>query len=387
MKTTTIAPKVVIIGGGFAGVQVAKKLLKQHVGAVITLVSDKGYLTSYPSLYSLVTSGKQSEVAYPFSELFTEGSLHIVKGVFTTFDQIQKKITIDQGQTQLTLPYDYLVLALGSEANYFNIPGLKERSLSFKSVDAALKLKSHFETIFTQAKNLDKESTVAKLNTLIIGGGPSGVELAGTLKSYLRCRAKMHGIDPSFVTINIIEAASRLLPAMSEKVSALAEKRLRLLGINIFTNRALQSEDISEVDIGDMEIKTSTVIWTAGTTINTLYTTLPGVTLTDKKRVVISDYLTLPNDDHIFIAGDAAATEYSGLAQTAIHNGNYIGKTIALMIKQKPLTIYRPSRPLFVIPIGKQWGIFSYKNFITSGYFIGVLRTLIDWRYRFSINK
>ena len=386
MKTSSCIPKIVIIGGGFAGVQVAKQLVRQHAQAVITLVSDREYLTYYPSLYSLVTDGTQSSVALPLDTLLHE-SVHFMKGAFTSVDQSKQIVTIMQGERETTLPYDYLVMALGSQANYFNIPGLEERSLSFKSVDAALILKSHFETTFAKSKNLDKESLAARLHVLIVGGGPSGIELASTLKNYLKCRAKAHGIDPSFVTIDLIEAGPRLLPTMSEKVSMIAEKRLRTLGINIFTNRSLQAENGTEVDLGDMEVKTNTVIWTAGTSINSLYPGIEGVTLTERKRVTVTEYLALPNDNHVFIAGDGAATRYSGLAQTAIHNGNYIGKTIARMIKQKPLIPYQPHEPVFVIPVGKQWGIFSYKNIVLKGYFIGILRTIIDWRYRFSTKK
>ncbi len=387
MKTPTIRPVIVIIGGGFAGVAAAQALLRSGVSATITLVSDKEYLTYYPGLYSLVTEGRRSEVAFPLTALFREKTVQIVSGTFVRVDQARQVVCLTTPAGETTLPYDYLVLALGSQANYFNIPGLKECSLSFKSVDEALKLQAHFETLFARAKTLPKNEQVAILHTVVIGGGPSGVELAGTLKHYLAKRAQVHGVDPSLVTVGIVEGASRLLPTMSEKVSALAEDRLRNLGVNIFLNRVLQSEDEDEILLNDMDIKTGTVIWTAGTSINEAYNTLPDIQLSDRKRVVVSEYLALPSDNHIFIVGDGAATEFSGLAQTAIHTGEYVGKTIARMIENKPLVAYVPHQPSYVVPIGKHFAIAVHKGMVFKGLLPNILRRFIDWRYRFSVYK
>lgn len=387
MKTQTALPKIVVVGGGFAGLATIQALIKSRVPATITLISDKEYLTYYPALYSLVTDSKQSEVAFPLTTLFSDGAVQILQGTFTMLDQSRQIVSVHTATGDTELPYDYLVLALGSQANYFNIPGLQQCSLSFKSVDEALKLKAHFETMLANAKNLPKNELVATLHTVVVGGGPSGVELAGTLKHYLAARAKVHSIDPSLITIDLIEGAPRLLPMMSDTVSRLAEDRLRTLGVNIFTNRVLQSEDKDEVILNDMDIKTGTVIWTAGTSINEVYTRLPGITLSDKKRIVVTDTLALTDDNHIFIAGDGAATQFSGLAQTAIHDGVYVGTAIARLIENKTITPYIPNKPSFVVPIGKNWAIFVHRGMVFKGVFPSILRRFIDWQYRFSVQK
>ena len=387
MKTHNTVTKIVVVGAGFAGVATVQALLKAHPLVRITVVSDKDYLTYYPSLYGLVTDAKQHDVAFPLDELFPKDKVHVLHGTFSMLDQSRQTVTVQHKNGDVVLPYDYVVIALGSEANYFNIPGLKERSFSFKSVEAALQLKSHFESVLSSAKSMEKNDAVARLHTLVVGGGPSGIELAATLKHYLKKRAKAHKVDPSLVTIDLIEAAPRLLPTMSEKVSVAAEKRLRSLGVNIFTNRVLQSEDIDEVVLNDMEVKTGTVIWTAGTAISSGYPSIPGVALSDRKRVVVSEFLTLPNDNHVFIAGDGAATQYSGLAQTAIHNGKYIGRSIARMINGKTVSAYRPATPTFVIPVGKNWAMFSHKSMLWCGVVPSMLRRLIDWQYRFSVTN
>jgi NADH dehydrogenase len=176
-----------------------------------------------------------------------------------------------------------------------------------------------------------------------------------------------------------------VLPTLSEKVSKKAERRLRMMGVNIFTNRVLQSQDIEEITTADMSMDSHTVIWTAGTRISTSFDTIPNAALTDRKRIVVSPELALPTDNHVFIAGDGAGTQYSGLAQTAIHNGAYIGETIAAMISCKKIAAYVPKRPSFVIPIGNYWAIFNYKNFVITGFFAWLLRSAIDFRYFTSI--
>lgn len=387
MKTQTSRPKIVVVGGGFAGVAAVQSLLKSRIPATITLISNKDYLTYYPALYSLVTDGVQAEVAFPLVDLFPENTVHLTNATFTGLDQARQVITLETTHGPNELPYDYLVLALGSQASYFNIPGLKECSLSFKSVDEALRLKAHFETTFAKGKALPKNEQVALLHTVVVGGGPSGVELAGTLKDYLTKRARAHGIDPSLITIDIIEGSPRLLPTMSEEVSKIAEDRLRSLGVNIFTNRVLQSEDKQEVILNDMDIQSGSVVWTAGTSISEMYLKIPGLTQSDRRRIVVTENLTLQNDNNIFIAGDGAATEFSGLAQTAIHDGKYVGKAIVRMIKGKDVNAYVPQKPSYVVPIGKRWALFVHRGLVFKGILPSILRRFIDWQYRFSVYK
>lgn len=374
--------RVVIVGGGFAGVAAAKELIRQKVAATITLISDKDYLTYYPNLYTLVTTATQTDVVIPLVKMLPKDKVHIVCGKVTSYDEKEMRVMYEDMHGATSVAYDYLVLALGSEANYFSIPGLEARSFSFKSVDEALRLKGHFERLFANAKKLSKDELVMTLHFLVVGGGPSGVELAATLKPYLVTRAKAHGVDPRLITVDIIEGAPRLLPALSERAARQVEKRLRSLGVNIFTNRTLQSEGEDEVVLNTMEIKTDTVIWTAGTAINHMYPVLPGVALSDKKRVVVNEYLQLPHSEHVFIAGDGAATLYSGLAQTAMHNGNYIGKAIARALDGKTLIPYVPKEPTFVIPVGSRWAVFAKNNFLLSGWIPSSIRHVIDWYYR-----
>jgi NADH dehydrogenase len=378
MFQTKERPKVVVVGGGFAGIAVVQELLQRKAPAAITLISKTELFEYYPGLYKLVTGALPLEVSVKLQNIFPGKKVNIHKGFYESLDQTRQVIRLEDGSE---LPYDYLVLAMGSETNYFDIPGLPDLSFSFKSVKEALRLKAHFCTLFGDTAGLSKEELVSRFHVVIVGGGPSGVELAGDLKHYLTRLAQEHHVDPSLITIDLIEAAPRVLPTFSEKVSMVAEARLRKMGVNIFTNRSLESQDIAEITMNDMNMHSNTVIWTAGTRISTAFKSIENASLTDRKRLVVSENLTLPGDNHVFIAGDGAGTPYSGLAQTAIHNGKYIGDTIATMMQGKAVKPYEPHKPSFVIPIGNKWALLVSGNFYLTGIVPWLLRTMIDVRY------
>lgn len=373
--------KIVVVGGGFAGIATIKTLLKKDVEADIVLVTKHVEFEYYPALYKLVTGALAIEVSVPYTKIFHTKKVAIIEGEYTGVDRVKKVISLADGAT---ISYDYLVLALGSETNYFNIPGLSELSFSFKSVSEALRLKRHFCMLMNNIKDLPKEEIVSRLHVIVVGAGPSGVELAGDLRDYLKDLAREFKVDPNYITIDLIESNARVLPTMSEKVSRKADARLRKMGVNIFTNRTLMSQDIEDITMKDMSMKASTVIWTAGTKLVTSYDSL-GAALTDRKRIQVNSDLTLPDDESIFIAGDGAGTTYSGLAQTAIHNGIYIGKQLTRLVRGKIKKGYKPMRPSFVIPIGKYWALFVHTDFVMSGILPWLLRSVIDFRYFTSI--
>jgi NADH:ubiquinone reductase (H+-translocating) len=382
MNQMSHQPRVLVVGGGFAGIAVVKELLRQKAPAAITLVSKSELFEYYPGLYKLVTGTMPMEVSLKLHTIFPEGSVNIIKGVYTELDQSRQIIRLEGG---IELPYDYLILAVGSETNYFGIPGLEKLSFSFKSVAEALRLKAHFCNLFSNTADLSRDELVSRFHVIVVGGGPSGVELAGDLRHYLWRLAREHAVDPSLVTIDLIESGPRVLPAFPEKASRAAEARLRKMGVNIFTNRALASQDIAAITTSDLNMHSHTVIWSAGTKVNPAFAAIPGVVMNERRRVSVTPSLTLTTDNHVFIAGDGAGTPYSGLAQTAIHNGTYIGKTIARLLRNKTPGAYVPHQPSFVIPIGARWAIFNHGSFVFTGFIPWLLRSAIDVRYFSSI--
>ena len=374
---TAKRPRVVIVGGGFGGIEVALQLKGFNKYCEVLLISDKTYFEYYPGLYKVVTGMLPTEVSIPLWMIFDKTPIRVEHDKITLFDTEQKTVT---GESGTVYHYDYLVIAMGSQTNYFGIEGLPEHSFGFKSVHEALRLKKHFYHLFIEGNGI-KDDLISLLHILIVGAGPSGVELAGDLKIYLKELAQKHHVDTSLITIDLIEAAPRILPMLPPEVSAKAEWRLRKLGINIFTNRALLKEDIETVHLKDMQLKTETVVWTAGTKIHDYFRSIPGAEENEKKRIIVNEYLSLPLHPQVFIIGDGAATPFTGLAQTAMHNGKYVGKAIRSLLQGKKPAIYKPHKGAYVIPIGHRWALFVWRKLQIYGLVPWLLRSLIDLRY------
>ncbi len=366
--------KVVIIGGGFAGIATAKKLLKNK-NIEITLITKNPFFEYYPALYKLVTGALAIEVCVPYNKIFSKGNISVIEGQYHSYDKEEKKVTLYDGQS---FSYDYLVLAMGSETNYFNIPGIRELAFSFKSASEALALKQHFLELLQKSSDVSKDELVERFHVSVVGGGPSGVELAGDITTYLRKMTKRYHIDPSFVTVDLFDSNPRVLSMMPEKVSQKVEARLRKLKVNIYTNRTLKAQDLEGITASGMTMNSGTVIWTAGTKINESFETLP---LDTRKRVVVNADLTIPEDNNVFVIGDGSNAQGAGLAQGAIAHGDYIGGAIINKVEDKFVEPYKGKTLGYVVPVGHGWAVFTYKKIVVSGFLPWLMRSAVDFRY------
>ncbi|OGZ35823.1 MAG: hypothetical protein A3A94_01550 [Candidatus Portnoybacteria bacterium RIFCSPLOWO2_01_FULL_43_11] len=383
MKKSLRDKKIIIVGAGFGGVRCALDLIAQKPPKTrIILISDKPHFEYNPTLYRAVTGRSPLEVCIPLEEIFKNKEIEVLEDFITEFDLKEK---ILKGKSGSRYSFDFLVLAMGSETAYFDIPGLKELSFGFKSIREALLLKKHFHELFTFYEKADLEEKVKAAHIVIVGGGATGVELAGELAVYTKRMAKNHNLDPSLITIDIIEAASRLLPALLKNISEKVESRLRELGVNVFLNRKVVKEEVEEVFLKDMELKTKTVIWTAGTRPNYLYTQIKGLDFDQNGRVKVNEFLEAEEFNDIFIIGDAAATTYSGMAQTAIHNGRYAAKIISRKIRSQSFFPYKDKKPAYAIPVGPSWAAVLIGPLRFYGRFGWLVRRLADLRYFLSI--
>ncbi|MES2416077.1 MAG: FAD-dependent oxidoreductase [Patescibacteria group bacterium] len=369
--------KILIIGGGFGGIIAARELAKKKTGAQIKLVSNKNYFEYYPALYRIVTGASPIEVCVPLDEILPK-SIEIDVDKIISIDLSLKKATSESGSIYT---YDILIMALGSETTYFGLPGIQDFSLGFKSINEALRLKGHIANLFVEHEHPSTSEFVSHFHVVIVGGGPSGVEVAGDLSVHLKHLAKTHKVDPSFITIDLIESNPRLIPTLPEKVSKKILARLRSLGVNVYLNRFLMKEELEQVYMKDMSLQAKTVIWTAGTQINKIFSTIVGLTFAKNKRVEVDEYLQAKGFQDVYVIGDAAATEYSGLAQTAIYDGEYVAQVIARKLKNKKVQIYEPKKTAFAIPIGENWGVFSTGSFAIYGFFAYIIRHMIDFMF------
>ncbi len=371
--------KVVIIGGGFGGIAVAKKLSKLR-NIEVTLITKNPLFEYYPALYKLVTGALAIEVCVPYNKIFkASDNITVLEGFYESYDKNSKIVTLLDGRT---FSYDYLVLAMGSQTNYFDIQGIEEFAFAFKSSFEALRLKQHFLDLLRASQDISKEELVERFHVTVVGGGPSGVELAGDITTYLRKMTKRYHVSPSFVTIDLIESNARVLAMLPESVSKKAEARLRKLKVNIYTNRTLQAQDFDSVTASGMTIKSGTVIWTAGTKINDSFSPL---SLDAKKRVSVKEDLSLPDDESVFVVGDGAGAPGSGLAQGAMAHGEYVAKAIALRLKNKKPEPFKLKPTGYIVPIGHNWAVLSYKNMTISGFIPWVMRSFVDFKYFTSI--
>lgn len=375
--------RVLIIGAGFGGIRTALRLSRERIpGLIITVVSDKHHFEYTPTLYKLATGRSPMEMCIPLGDVFGRRKIEFVIDTITG-GSVKDKVLL--GASGSRYRYDYLVLALGSETAYFGIPGVEEHSFTLKSVASALRLKDHMHTLFGQHGKLGKGDLMAQFQFVVVGGGPAGVELAGEIRQYARKLARIHGVSEKFVTVDILQAAPRLLPTMSEAVSAAAAKRLDELGINIIVNHAVTGEDEKGVYLKDILLNAKTVIWTAGVKPSHVYKTIEGLPLEKSGRVIVDEHLRVQDTDSVFAIGDSAATPFAGTAQTAIYDGSFAGHVIANVIRGRALPTHAPRATPYVVPIGENWAIFTYKNITLTGRVFWWLRLLIDLKFFFTI--
>ena len=371
--------KILIIGGGFGGVRTALDLDKRKIpNASIALVSDRPHFEYHPALYRVVTGRSPLEVCIPLRDVFEGKEVAVAQDRIVGIDLAGKTV---EGFSGTYYKYDFLVLALGSETEYFDIPGLPELSFGFKSINEALRLKRHLQELFEGMAKEDHGDKVKSASFIVIGGGASGVELAGDLAVYAAKLAENHKIDPSLVTIDLVERAPRLLPSMPKELSATVTLKLRSLGVNIFVNRAVVKEEVEAVHLKDMEMKTKTVIWTAGVKPHHLYSKNNGMPLDENGGGAVDDHLQIKGHPGVFVIGDAAATKYSGMAQTAIRDGGYVAEFIASKILKKNIAPYKPVKPLYAFPVGPGWAAILIRKIKIYGRLGWWMRRFVDLNF------
>lgn len=350
--------RVVIVGGGFGGVRTALDLAAQNLDVKITLIDGRSYLEYYAALYRVVTGKSPLEACVPYSLIFKNSKVEVVRDLV---DGVDIHTRIVRGVSGSHYGYDYLVLALGSETAYFGIPGMQELSYGMKSAQEAIRLKNHLHDVFNQARTAHEavERTQAT-HIVVIGAGPSGVELAGELAVYVRELARLHGVSASLVTIDLVEAMSRVLPTLEPEMSERVLKQLQHLGVNVLLGRSVTKEEAEQVYLKDMQMKTKTVIWTAGVKANALLGQIDGLKVDRRGRAEVNEFRQANNSDNVFVIGDAAATQYSGTAQTAVLDGSYVADAIGRKLRGRPLVRAKDKPSAFAIPVGPGWAAVAY---------------------------
>lgn len=356
--------RVVIVGGGFGGIKAALDLCEDK-RFHITLVTDQTNFRYYPTLYKTATGGKKMLSAIPLSEIFKGKRVHIINDTVKKVDKTNRFITTKVGHN---IGYEAIILALGVVTNYYNIKGLKELSFGIKTTADAEELKAHLHERLVVNQKLD-------LNYVVIGGGPTGIELAGVLPGYIKQIAKQHGLPRRKVHVDLIEAAPRLVPRMPKDVSRHLARRLRKLGVKLYLNTTVQAQNADALMVNNKPIRSHTVIWTAGVT-NSPFFAKNDFQIAKNGKVRVDQYLQ--NEIGIYVIGDNAETPYSGMAQTALFDGSFVANNLKRLASKEDPIPYRAKKPIYVFPAGQRWAMVLWGSVRMYGILGWVMRSLAD---------
>ena len=338
--------KIVIIGGGFAGINFVKNLWNDPYYQ-ITLVDKNNYNFFPPLLYQVATAFiEPANISYPFRRMF-EGKKNIQfhYGRFLKVNTDANNIETDTG----VLDYDYLIFAVGTETNYFGVENVRQHSLPMKSIDAAINLRNHLLMNLEEAVLADTTAEKQKyLNIVIAGGGPSGVEIAGMLAEMKNTIARKEYPELSGVhaTIYLVDASPHLLGPMSKTAQDAAFRELRKLGVHIKLHTAVKDYVDDVVQMADGEtVATKTLIWTSGVTGREIIG-LPVEVIGRGRRIMVDEFNKVKNTQNIYAIGDTCLQTtdknypngHPQLAQVAIQQGTLLAKNFKRMAAGKPLT-------------------------------------------------
>jgi NADH dehydrogenase len=368
MSSKTATKKhLIIVGGGFAGVRLARKLQKR-ADLEITLISERTYFAYYPQLYHTATGGDDAESALDLAGLFSGTRVTVLHDSLTEIDSKAQSVKL---ASETTLPYDYLALAMGVVTNYFGIKGMEEHSFNIKSIEGAKKFKQHLHQEILEHKKLDK-------NYVIAGAGPTGVEMAGALGEYLERIAKQHKLGQHQASIDLVEAAPRILPRSSEAVSKRVQKRLEKLGVNVMTAATVEGETAKELKLKGSSVPTESVVWTAGVSNHPFFAAHSELFQLNPKggRVMVDEHLEAVKN--IYVLGDNASTLYGGLAQTAVSDANFVARDLVLRLDNTTRLRYKPKKPITVTPVGSHWAVAEYGKLHVYGMVGWFLRRVAD---------
>ncbi len=265
-----------------------------------------------------------------------------MRGRATELDRKQRLVKTAEGRSY---QYDRLILSLGSVTNYFGIEGLAEYSYGTKSLKEVEELKAH---LHRQLEDMHKPD----LNYVIVGGGPTGIELAGALPHYLRKIMRAHHVRSRKFHIDLVEAAPRLVPRLPVSMSLAIARRLKRLGVALYIGKTVQGETADSLMVDGKSIQSHTVIWTAGMTNHPFFRDNK-FELTPKGKVVVDHYLQAAKN--IYVIGDNADTPFSGMAQTALHDAKFVAGNLIRHASSEAQAAYKPKKPIYVTPAGPHW--------------------------------
>jgi len=366
-------PRVVVVGAGFGGLTAAQKLARLPVQ--VTVVDRKNHHTFQPLLYQVATAGlSPGEIAAPIRWILrARPNIEVLLEEVREFNLKSRSVVTNEA----VLPYDYLVIAAGASHAYFGHPEWEPLAPGLKTIEDALEIRRRvllaFELAERQALN---GASDFPLNFVVVGAGPTGVELAGTLAEISRhaLANEFRAINPARTRILLLEGGPRVLPAYSEDLSRKAQEQLKHLGVDVSTSHIVTRVEPGAVWVGDNRIPASVILWAAGVAASSLGQKL-GVPLDRAGRVIVQPDLSIPGHPEVFVIGDLASLQdehgkmLPGVAPVAIQQGKWVARTIARDLEHQPRRNFHYHDKGSLATIGRAAGVAQFPGFSLSGYF------------------
>jgi NADH dehydrogenase len=370
-------PKVIIIGGGFGGLSAAKKLKNKPVDVI--LIDKTNHHLFQPLLYQVATAGlSPAYIAFPLRSIFRKSkNVQVILGEVKRIDRKEKKVYLN-GESYF---YDFLIVAVGARHHYFGKDEWEKFAPGLKTLQDAINIRERILLAFEKAEKInDLDEQQKYLNFVIVGGGPTGVEMAGAIAEIAKKTLieDFKKIDPSKAKIYLVEALPRILPSYPEELSQKAKEDLEKLGVKVLLNTRVTELTKNSVKLNGKEIHAATIIWAAGNKANPLIQQL-NCELDKIGRAVVSPYLHLKDDESVFVIGDAAAVfdekgnTLPGVSPVAITEGRYVAKFILRKLKNKKIKPYRYFDKGSLATIGKAKAVADFGWLHFSGFFAWLL--------------
>lgn len=388
--------EVIIIGAGFAGLHAAK-VLADEPGLHVTIIDQRNHHLFQPLLYQVATAGlSPADIAVPIRSLFTDHrnvAVHLAR--VNEINAQEKWVRVGDYQVR----FDYLILASGAQHSYFGHSEWEQYAPGLKTLEQALEMRRRLLHAFEAAENeLDEQRSKAYLTFVVVGAGPTGVELAGAIADISRTvlAEEFRRIDPMRARIILIEAGPRVLPAFTQDLSDHAQRDLAELGVEVLTAAPVTTIDADGVTAAGQRIAAKTVFWCAGVQADGLAKTL-GAGLDRAGRVHVNPDLSVPGAPDIFAAGDIIHLELPGggllpgLAPAAIQAGRAAARNILASLAGQPRKPFEYNDKGLMATIGKRKAIARIGKFRLTGYFAWLawlfvhILFLIGFRNRLSV--
>ena len=366
-------PRVVVVGAGFGGLEAARNLAKLPVQ--VTVIDRKNHHSFQPLLYQVATAGiSPGEIAAPIRWILRgRDNVEVLLGEVVGFDLERRRVSL----SDLEIDYDYLVVAAGAGHSYFGHDQWERLAPGLKTVEDALEIRRRVLLAFELAeKHTIANEAEPPVNFVIIGAGPTGVELAGTLAEIARqvLRNEFKAIDPKRTRIVLLEGGPRILPAYAPDLSESAVRQLRRLGVEVRASAMVTNIEPGAVWVGNERIPATVILWAAGVAASRLGKQLDAP-LDRAGRVMVDRDLSLPNHPEVFVIGDLASLKdeegnlLPGVAPVALQEGRAVAKNIARDLENTPRKDFHYVDKGSLATIGRAAAVAQIRGLHISGYF------------------